>query len=92
MCIRDRYLDFAIPAFRLTHSGVKPETQIHTHMCYSCLLYTSNLKRDAQPSGAANKVLGDNQYQHPNTNEEIKISLKSGIFIKAGKRVKIRCV
>lgn len=30
-----RYLDFAIPAFRLTHSGVKPETQIHTHMCYS---------------------------------------------------------
>ena len=29
------YLDFAIPAFRLTHSGVKPEIQIHTHMCYS---------------------------------------------------------
>lgn len=29
------YLDFAIPAFRLTHSGVKPETQIYTHMCYS---------------------------------------------------------
>ncbi len=29
------YPDFAIPAFRLTHSGVKPETQIHTHMCYS---------------------------------------------------------
>ena len=29
------YLDFAIPAFRLTHSGVKPQTQIHTHMCYS---------------------------------------------------------
>jgi 5-methyltetrahydropteroyltriglutamate--homocysteine methyltransferase len=29
------YLEWAIPAFRLTHSGVKPETQIHTHMCYS---------------------------------------------------------
>ena len=29
------YLAFTIPAFRLTHSGVKPETQIHTHMCYS---------------------------------------------------------
>ena len=29
------YLDFAIPAFRLTHSGVKAGTQIHTHMCYS---------------------------------------------------------
>lgn len=29
------YLDWAIPAFRLAHSGVRPETQIHTHMCYS---------------------------------------------------------
>lgn len=29
------YLDFTIPAFRLTHSGVNAETQIHTHMCYS---------------------------------------------------------
>ena len=29
------YLDWAIPAFNLVHSGVKPETQIHTHMCYS---------------------------------------------------------
>ena len=29
------YLEWAIPAFRLTHSKVKPETQIHTHMCYS---------------------------------------------------------
>lgn len=29
------YLDWAIPAFRLCHSSVKPETQIHTHMCYS---------------------------------------------------------
>lgn len=30
-----KYLDWAIPAFRLVHSGVKPDTQIHTHMCYS---------------------------------------------------------
>ena len=29
------YLDWAIPAFRLVASGVRPETQIHTHMCYS---------------------------------------------------------
>ena len=29
------YLDFAIPAFNLVHSGLKPETQLHTHMCYS---------------------------------------------------------
>ncbi|MCD8357440.1 MAG: 5-methyltetrahydropteroyltriglutamate--homocysteine S-methyltransferase [Clostridia bacterium] len=29
------YLDFAIKAFRLCHAKVKPETQIHTHMCYS---------------------------------------------------------
>lgn len=30
-----QYLDWAIPAFRLVASGVKAETQIHTHMCYS---------------------------------------------------------
>ena len=29
------YLNFAIPSFRLVHSGVKATTQIHTHMCYS---------------------------------------------------------
>ena len=29
------YLSWAISAFRLVHSGLKPETQIHTHMCYS---------------------------------------------------------
>lgn len=29
------YLDWAIPAFNLVHSGCKAETQIHTHMCYS---------------------------------------------------------
>ncbi len=30
-----QYLDWAIPAFRLVHAKVRPETQIHTHMCYS---------------------------------------------------------
>ncbi|MEN2363902.1 5-methyltetrahydropteroyltriglutamate--homocysteine S-methyltransferase [Lacticaseibacillus paracasei] len=30
-----KYLDWAVPAFRLVGSKVKPETQIHTHMCYS---------------------------------------------------------
>ncbi|BCJ92344.1 5-methyltetrahydropteroyltriglutamate--homocysteine methyltransferase [Terrihabitans soli] len=29
------YLDWAVECFRLTSSGVKPTTQIHTHMCYS---------------------------------------------------------
>ena len=29
------YLDWAIPAFRLVHAKVQPQTQIHTHMCYS---------------------------------------------------------
>jgi 5-methyltetrahydropteroyltriglutamate--homocysteine methyltransferase len=29
------YLEWAIKAFRLSASGVKDETQIHTHMCYS---------------------------------------------------------
>lgn len=30
-----KYLDWAIPAFRLVHSKVQASTQIHTHMCYS---------------------------------------------------------
>ncbi|MEF9672798.1 hypothetical protein QNM99_13070 [Pseudomonas sp. PCH446] len=29
------YLDWATEAFRLCASGVRDETQIHTHMCYS---------------------------------------------------------
>ncbi|ACY40145.1 5-methyltetrahydropteroyltriglutamate-homocysteine S-methyltransferase [Blattabacterium sp. (Blattella germanica) str. Bge] len=29
------YLDWSIKAFRISSSGVKDETQIHTHMCYS---------------------------------------------------------
>ncbi|MBY0485548.1 5-methyltetrahydropteroyltriglutamate--homocysteine S-methyltransferase [Nitrosomonas sp.] len=29
------YLDWAIRAFRITANGVKDETQVHTHMCYS---------------------------------------------------------
>jgi 5-methyltetrahydropteroyltriglutamate--homocysteine methyltransferase len=29
------YLDWAVRAFRITANGVKNETQIHTHMCYS---------------------------------------------------------
>ncbi|PVD51565.1 5-methyltetrahydropteroyltriglutamate--homocysteine S-methyltransferase [Terrimonas sp.] len=29
------YLNWAVKAFRISASGVKDETQIHTHMCYS---------------------------------------------------------
>jgi 5-methyltetrahydropteroyltriglutamate--homocysteine methyltransferase len=29
------YLDWAVKAFRITASGVRDDTQIHTHMCYS---------------------------------------------------------
>jgi len=29
------YLEWAVKAFRLSASGVRDETQIHTHMCYS---------------------------------------------------------
>src|SRR5262249_43407361 len=29
------YLDWAVEAFRLSASGVAPQTQVHTHMCYS---------------------------------------------------------
>jgi len=30
-----QYLQWAVKAFRISASGVKDETQIHTHMCYS---------------------------------------------------------
>jgi 5-methyltetrahydropteroyltriglutamate--homocysteine methyltransferase len=30
-----KYLDWAVEAFRITANGVEDETQIHTHMCYS---------------------------------------------------------
>jgi len=29
------YLDWAVECFRITASGVRDETQVHTHMCYS---------------------------------------------------------
>ncbi|MFE9382287.1 5-methyltetrahydropteroyltriglutamate--homocysteine S-methyltransferase [Streptomyces sp. NPDC007025] len=32
---RDSYLAWATEAFRLTTAGVRPDTQIHTHMCYA---------------------------------------------------------
>jgi len=31
----EKYLDWAVKAFRISASGVSDETQIHTHMCYS---------------------------------------------------------
>jgi len=30
-----KYLEWAVQAFKLSSSGVKDQTQIHTHMCYS---------------------------------------------------------
>ncbi|MEU6871828.1 5-methyltetrahydropteroyltriglutamate--homocysteine S-methyltransferase [Streptomyces sp. NPDC046751] len=32
---RAAYLDWATESFRLTTSGVRPDTQVHTHMCYA---------------------------------------------------------
>ncbi|MEU7581366.1 5-methyltetrahydropteroyltriglutamate--homocysteine S-methyltransferase [Streptomyces sp. NPDC041068] len=32
---RPAYLEWATDAFRLSTSGVRPDTQIHTHMCYA---------------------------------------------------------
>jgi 5-methyltetrahydropteroyltriglutamate--homocysteine methyltransferase len=31
----NEYLDWAVASFRITANGVRDETQIHTHMCYS---------------------------------------------------------
>ena len=33
--LRAQYLEWAVRAFRVATSGVRDETQIHTHMCYS---------------------------------------------------------
>ncbi|WP_296619984.1 5-methyltetrahydropteroyltriglutamate--homocysteine S-methyltransferase [Marivirga sp.] len=56
------YLDWAIPAFRLVHSGVKPETQIHTHMCYSefsdIIKNIEDMDADAITFEAARSALG----------------------------------
>jgi len=32
---QEAYLDWAVRSFRLATSGVRPDTQIHTHLCYS---------------------------------------------------------
>jgi 5-methyltetrahydropteroyltriglutamate--homocysteine methyltransferase len=32
---QQHYLDWAVEAFRISAAGVEPQTQIHTHMCYS---------------------------------------------------------
>src|SRR5690606_27974262 len=32
---RDEYLRWSVEAFRVATSGASPETQIHTHLCYS---------------------------------------------------------
>ncbi|MDR0724927.1 MAG: 5-methyltetrahydropteroyltriglutamate--homocysteine S-methyltransferase, partial [Prevotellaceae bacterium] len=32
---REKYLDWAVNAFKLSTSVAQPQTQIHTHMCYS---------------------------------------------------------
>jgi 5-methyltetrahydropteroyltriglutamate--homocysteine methyltransferase len=32
---QDEYVRWAVDCFRLTVGGVRPETQLHTHMCYS---------------------------------------------------------
>lgn len=34
-CDHPEYLAWATEAFRLTTAGVRPDTQIHTHMCYA---------------------------------------------------------
>jgi len=44
---RAAYLDWAVQAFRLVSSGVRDETQIHTHMCYST--FGRHYRRDQRP-------------------------------------------
>ena len=67
------YLDWAIPAFNLVHSGCKPQTQIHTHMCYSefipIIKYIDNMDADVITFEASRsnleilKALKDNNFR-----------------------------
>ena len=67
------YLDWAIPAFNLVHSGCKPQTQIHTHMCYSefipIIKYIDNMDADVITFEASRsnleilKALKDNDFR-----------------------------
>ncbi len=47
--LRDSYLKIAVRGFRLATGGVRPETQVHTHMCYSDFgsIYDSIIDMDA---------------------------------------------
>ncbi|HUZ17613.1 MAG TPA: 5-methyltetrahydropteroyltriglutamate--homocysteine S-methyltransferase [Spirochaetia bacterium] len=68
------YLVWAVHAFRLASGSVKPETQIHTHMCYSefadIIKEIEEMDADVISIEAARsdlgmlKVLKDNNYEH----------------------------
>ena len=68
------YLDWAVRAFRITAAGVRDETQIHTHMCYSefndILPAIAALDADVitiETSRARMKLLdGFAEFQYPN--------------------------
>lgn len=70
----DTYLDWAIRAFRITANGVKDDTQIHTHMCYSEFndIMTAIARMDADvitiETSRSNMELLDafDQFQYPN--------------------------
>jgi len=67
------YIAWAVRAFRIASSGVKPETQVHTHMCYSefgdmieaiAAMDADVISiEDARSEGALLGVLGEFEYK-----------------------------
>jgi 5-methyltetrahydropteroyltriglutamate--homocysteine methyltransferase len=68
------YLRWAVRSFRLVAAGVRPETQVHTHMCYSefgdiieaiAAMDADVISiEDARSDGALVDVLRHNSYEH----------------------------
>ncbi len=52
---RPVYLDWAVKAFRISASGVKDETQIHTHMCYSVSTMSSSTSPPWMPTSSPSR-------------------------------------
>ena len=74
----DTYFDWAVKAFRLCHSSAKPETQIHSHMCYSefgdIINYIKQMDFDVI-SIEASRSKGDIIKSFENANFEAQIGL-----------------
>lgn len=76
----DKYLNDAVYSFKLTTTGVKDETQVHTHMCYSnfddIIETISNLDADVisiEASRSHGEIIST--FEHYNYDKEIGLGV-----------------